>query len=119
MVSGTYTGPSGVTGGFSSLSANGGTVTAYCGNVFTPQNVVAGVFNLAVSTATGAISGTFQVFLDSGFITGQVSGTAFTIAITDQRGEKGTGSGTIQNGTLSGTTAPDGKTFSGSTSACQ
>lgn len=119
VVSGTYTGPSGVTGGFASLSTTGGTVTAYCGNIFSnASTVVTGVFNLAVSS-TGAASGTFQVGSNAGLITGQANGAAFTITYTDRvTGAQGAGSGTIQAGTLSGTST-SGNPFSGSTSACQ
>lgn len=123
VVSGTYTGPSGVTGGFSSLSTASGTVTAYCGNVFSSgpgqANVVTGVFNLAASGATGAVSGAFHVAPNSGFITGQVSGTAFTITYGDRTtGEQGAGTGTIQDGTMSGRSTSNNP-FWGSTRACQ
>ena len=128
VVSGTYTGPSGVTGGFSSLSTTTGTVTAYCGNVFSSGagQVATGVFNLAVSQATGAVSGTFSITADTpptvGSITGRLTGTAITFTFTgtagQSAGQSGTGTGTIQGGTVSGR-SDSNNPFSGSTSACQ
>jgi hypothetical protein len=107
-LTGTYTGPNGVTGSFSSRSAADGTITLYCG---TMRNG-AGVFNLAVS-ATGAVSGVFGIDGQFGYISGQVTGTTINITHADA-----SSTGTIQNGTVSGTSTT-GNTFSGSTSACQ
>jgi hypothetical protein len=125
-VTGTYSGPNGAAGAFSSRSTAGGSVTVYCGNVFSSgpgqQNVVTGVFNLAVSGASGAISGAYHINR-SGYITGQMSGSAFSITYTDRTtGEQGSATGTIQNGTVSGSapaSSGGSNPFSGSTSKCQ
>jgi hypothetical protein len=113
VISGSYTGPSGATGGFASQSTAAGTVTTYCGT-FVGDGGVIGVFNLQVS-ATGAVSGiaseTIQGTTQVQFISGQVSGTTVTLSTGG-----GADRGTIQNGTVTGTT---GKPWSASTSACQ
>jgi hypothetical protein len=79
---------------------------------------VTGVFNLAVSN-TGTISGTFSVPPNSGFITGQANGTAFSITYTDPvAGQSGTGTGTVQSTSMSGVSA-SGNAFSGTPGDCQ
>ena len=121
VVSGTYTGSGGVTGRFSSLSASSGTVTTYCGTIFSSGqgSVATGVFNVEVLQSSGAMSGAFNVLPNNaGTITGQVTGTAFTITYVDSTGSTGGGSGTIQNGALNGVSTSTNP-FSGSTSACQ
>lgn len=118
VVSGTYTGPNGATGGFSSVSTASGTVTAYCGTfcsvrsgcVDQPSKV--GVLNIQV-TAAGTVSGilslTNQGATEVAYVSGQVSGTTINFTHTDG----GSSTGTIQNGTVTG------EGFSASTSACQ
>lgn len=129
VIAGTYTGPSGAEGTFSSRSTAGGTVTVYCGNAFgapPDTNVVTGVFNFAVSEATGAASGAFTISADDpdtiGTLTGQVTGAAvsLTARATAGRyvGETVGLTGTIQGGTFSGRT-DSGNPVSGSTSRCQ
>ena len=121
VMTGTYSAPGGVTGAFSSLSTTSGGVTAYCGNIFGAGNtsVITGVFNLEVSDATGAVSGAFVVAPDYGYLTGQVTGTSLTISYTDKNtGETGTGTGTVQNGSLNGVSSTN-NAFSGSTAQCQ
>jgi len=84
VVSGNYTGPSGTTGGFATLSTSSGDVTTYCGSVFgsgNSANQVTGVFNIAVGG--GTVSGTFSVPPYSGFINGQSSSASFSITYTD------------------------------------
>lgn len=128
VLSGTYTGPSGVAGRFSSRSTAGGAVTVYCGNIFgrgNSANEITGVFNFVVSDTSGAVSGAFIISADTpptvGSITGQVSGTAlsFTGTSTSGRfaGETITGTATIQAGSITGTGG--GNAISGSTSRCQ
>jgi hypothetical protein len=127
-VNGTYTGPSGVAGSFSSRSTASGAVTVYCGNIYSSGNAnqVTGVFNLVVSDASGAVSGTFYL-LDAPFrngpITGQLTGTSLSITYTDRvSGGSGTGTGTIQGGAVTGSSpAQSGGSnpFTGSTGRCQ
>lgn len=113
VLSGTYTGPNGATGGFSSHSTAAGTVTPYCGTfVGSPCDfcpVSTGVFNIEVS-ATGAVSGVYSLAGQVGYISGQVSGTTLRFTTTDGGSE----TATIQNGMVSGPGS-----LSGSTSACQ
>ena len=118
-ITGTYQGPNGVTGNFGGRTTTGGTVTTYCGNVFGTDGPATGVFNLAVSGSTGAVSGAFRVSPYSGFITGQVTGTALSLTYTDPvAGQTGTATGTVQNGAVSGT-SNSGNPFSGTTAKCQ
>jgi hypothetical protein len=116
VISGTYTGPSGVTGGFSTLSTANGTVTAYCGTF--SNGAGTGVFNIQVS-AIGSVSGVASQGDQVAYISGQVTGTTIKITHTDG----GSDTGTIQNGTVSGTADPgsggSSHPFSGSTSACR
>ena len=106
LMTGTYTGPNGASGGLSTHSTAAGTVTAYCGTTSR-----GGVFNLAVAS-TGAVTGTFFVN-EFGYITGQVTGSTITI----QHGDASS-TGTISGSSVSGTSTT-GNTWSGSTSACQ
>jgi hypothetical protein len=117
---GSYTAPGVTTGLFATRSTSAGTVTSYCGNVFSAgnPNQSMGVFNLAVTDATGAISGAFNLGQYYGQITGQATGATFSISWKDNFGEPGTGTGTIGGGALSGTSNTNNP-FSGRTSACQ
>ena len=121
VVTGTYSG-TGTSGSFSCRSTASGIVTVYCGNVFgapPSTSVVTGVFNLVVTNSTGGVSGAFVVSPNSGYITGQLTGTALAITYTDPvAGQSGTATGTIQNGVVSGVSVTSNP-FSGSTSACQ
>ena len=128
-IGGSYTGPGGAAGAFSSRSTAGGTVTVYCGNVFgapPDTGVVTGVFNLAVSDQSGAVSGAFIISADDadtvGILAGQVTGTAVSLTGTATAG-KSVGAtvsvtGTIQGGAFSGS-SNTGNPASGSTSRCQ
>jgi hypothetical protein len=128
-IAGTYVGPSGAEGAFSSRSTAGGTVTVYCGSAFGAPpdvNVVTGVFNFSVSDASGAISGVFTISADDpdtiGTLTGQLTGT--TVSLTARAtagrfvGETASLTGTIQAGTFTGR-SDTGNPVSGSTSRCQ
>jgi hypothetical protein len=129
VMTGTYTGSSGVAGAFSTRSTTSGTVTVYCGNAFgapPDTSVVTGVFNLVVSDASGAVSGAFNIFADTpptfGSISGQLTGTALSATGTATggrfAGQTITLTGTIQGGSVNGTTASSNP-FSGSVSRCQ
>lgn len=121
VVTGTFTGPGGGAGTFSTRNSTAGSVTVYCGNVFGSggQGDVTGVFNLVVSTGTGVVSGAFYVAPFSGFITGQVTGTALSITYTDPVAQQsGTATGTVQGNSVSGVSATSNP-FSGTTSSCQ
>lgn len=130
VITGTYASPSGATGAFSSRSTAGGTVTVYCGDAIGAGGGIRGAFNIVVSEASGAVSGAFSQWFDNpptlGTITGQATGGALSLVFTatagQYAGESGTGTGTIQGGSVSGT-APAGSggagRFSGSTSRCQ
>jgi hypothetical protein len=119
-VTGTYTAPGVTTGLFATRSTAAGTVTSYCGNVFSAgnPNQSMGVFNLAVTDATGTISGAFNLGQYYGQITGQATGSNFSISWKDNFGEPGNGTGTIASGALSGSSNTNNP-FSGRTSACQ
>lgn len=114
VLSGTYTGPNGVSGGFSSLSTTGATVTAYCGT-FVRNDGVRGVFNVQVSTA-GTVSGVAEGGI---YIRGQVSGNTVTTTATSPSGTIVPGTSTIQNGTVTGRDDTGFTSWTGSTSACQ
>jgi hypothetical protein len=129
VMTGSYTGSNGVTGAFSTRSTASGAVTVYCGDAFgapPDTNVVTGVFNLVVSDASGAVSGAFTIFADTpptyGSISGQLTGTAFTGTRTATGGRFAPGTialtGTIQGGSVNGTTASNNP-FRGSVSRCQ
>lgn len=116
-LSGTYPGPNNVNGGFSSLYATGGTVTAYCGTLTSTEGP--GVLNVQVSTG-GKVSGMAAFSSGTCALTGSVTGAA--ISMTSCEGNPATG--TISGSSTSGTAfSRDGSratgTFSGSTSACQ
>ena len=142
-VSGTYTGPNTVAGGFSALPASGGSVTRFCGNYtstvpFTDANGnggtyhEAGVWNVQIS-ANGSASGLSIPSSYSysgnaggphpaaavGFITGQLSGNTLTLMSS----EGGTLVATVQGSSVSGTAVSPkgtgGGPFTGSTAACQ
>ena len=118
-LSGDFTGST--SGSFSTLTTNSGGVTTYCG---TYSGDDSGVWNIAIISATGQVSGTYADDLgDAGLIAGQLTGTS--LAVTDP-GEPGiTASGTLQGNSLSGTwldVSEPGQTysgtFSGSTGSC-
>lgn len=119
VLNGTYTGPNSASGVFSTRSTTGVTVTVYCGSIFQGASTNAkGAFNLVISP-TGGVSGAFRVPDNSGFISGQVNGTALSITYTDPKaGASGTASGTVQGATVSGR-SESGDAFSASTAACQ
>ena len=57
-------GVAGATGTFAGRSTAGTNVTSYCGDIFgaPPDTAVkTGVFNLAISDATGGVSGAFAI----------------------------------------------------------
>ena len=119
VLAGTLSG-NGVSGGFSTRSTSGATVTSYCGTITQRSgNQAAGVFNLEVAS-TGAVSGVFCVRQENagggdpcGFIKGQATGSSISITHGDS-----SSTGTISGTTVSGTSVT-GNTFSGSTGACQ
>lgn len=135
-VLGTYVAPGSVTGGFSALSTSGGTVSRYCGtyedsapDINSPGGIYreSGVWNVQIS-ASGAASGTSTSTQTNnpkfppggtGSVTGQVVGNVLTLVSE----EGGRVTGTISNGSVSGSmVTPSGRgggTFSGSTGACQ
>jgi len=107
VLSGTYAGPSSI-GEFSSLNSTQTSVTAYCGTYQSGGG--SGAFNIDIS-ATGAASGTTS---QGCLLTGQLSGNSLALSC----GGGGSGAtGTVQNGTVSGTIGSGG-TFSGSSGAC-
>ena len=118
-LSGSFTGPN--SGSFFTLTTNSGGVTTYCG---TYSGDISGVWNIAISSATGQVSGTWaDDFGDAGLITGQLTGTS--LAVTDPGTPGISASGTLQGNSLSGTwldVSEPGQTysgtFSGSTDSC-
>lgn len=108
-LSGTYTAPSSG-GAFSSLDATRGSVTVYCGTYRSSED--SGVFNIVIA-ANGTASG---VTVPDGaqqacILSGQLAGTTINLSCSD--GTSGTG--TLQNGTISGTTTgAAGGTFTAS-----
>lgn len=128
VMTGSYTGSNGASGAFSTRSTAAGPVTVYCGNIFSAgnPNEITGVLNLVVSEGTGAVSGVFTITADtpptSGSIVGQVTGSALSFTYTATSGRfapgSGTATGTIQGGSVNGTSESNNR-FSGSTSACQ
>jgi hypothetical protein len=129
VLSGSYTGPNGTSGSFSTLSADQGTVTAYCGTYNStrqpagqPQTTGSGVFNLQIA-ANGVASGeTTPVSgdTDPGTFTGQANGSVVNVVHHSADGDPVNDTdvtATIQNGTVSGTFTTNGGTgsFSGST----
>ena len=96
-------------------------MTTYCG---TYSGDDSGVWNIAIISATGQVSGTWADDLgDAGLLAGQLTG--MSLAVTDP-GEPGiTATGTLQGNSLSGTwldVSEPGQTysgtFSGSTASC-
>ena len=100
-------------------------MTSYCGDIFgaPPDTAVkTGVFNIAISDATGGVSGAFAITAipsSSGYVTGQLTGTTLSLTYTNvTQGGTGTATGTVQSGNMSGV-AGSGNPFSGATSRCQ
>jgi hypothetical protein len=129
VMTGTYTGASGVTGAFATRTTTSGAVTVYCGSIFgapPDTNVQTGVFNLVVSDASGAVSGAFNIFADSpptlGSISGQLTGTTLSATGTATSGKFAPGTvaltGTIQGGSASGASATNNP-FSATVARCQ
>ena len=118
-LSGGFTGPT--SGSFFTLTTSSGGVTTYCG---TYSGDDSGVWNIAIISATGQVSGTHADDLgDAGLITGQLTGTS--LAVTDPSEPGISASGTLQGSSLSGTwldVSEPGQTysgtFSGSTDTC-
>ena len=107
---GAFTGTT--SGNFSTLTTSSGGVTTYCG---TYSGDDSGVWNIAIISATGQVSGTYADDLgDAGLIAGQLTGTS--LAVTDP-GEPGvSASGTLQGNSLSGTwsdASDPGQTYTG------
>jgi len=99
---GSFTGPNGASGTFSSLSSDQGAITPYCGQLY-PGGVwgTAPVpFSFELST-TGAVYGEYAaigVGLPAATFTGQITGASMTL--TTSQGN--TGTATIQNGLVTG-----------------
>ena len=121
-LTGTFTGPGGGKGGFSTLSeSSGATVSTYCGTYIGSPDV--GVFNVEVSS-TGTLSGSAIPTNGQGngvSLTGTVAGNSFSGTSSQSQPFKGTISGTNVSGTFqigqNGSNLGTG-TFSGSTSQC-
>ena len=107
-LAGTYGGPNGSRGGFSSLNGTGATVTVYCGTLKDPTTGSLDPFNIAVS-ASGAISGVVSDNRDVISLRGQLAGTAATLTGSDGGSF---GPVIIQNGSVTG------PGITGSTTAC-
>ena len=118
-LSGDFTGST--SGSFSTLTTNSGGVTTYCG---TYSGDDSGVWNIAIISATGQVSGTWADDLgDAGLIAGQLTGTS--LVLTDPNEPGISASGTLQGTSVSGTwldVSEPGQTysgtFSGSTGSC-
>lgn len=118
-LSGGFTGPT--SGSFFTLTTDSGGVTTYCG---TYSGDDSGVWNIAIISATGQVSGTWADDLgDAGLIAGQLTGTSLAVTDPDEPGVSA--SGTLQGNSLSGTwldVSEPGQTysgtFSGSTDNC-
>ncbi len=132
VLSGRYSGPDGVVGGFSALSGAASQVTRYCGSYLSvtplqPRNGVveiyreAGTFNLQVGSS-GLVSGVYASITPAayccGFMTGRASGSS--LSITTDEGASWTA--TVSGGSVTGSgSSPRGAgttTATGSTSAC-
>lgn len=117
-MSGTFTGPGGLSGGFSGLNASDSTVTTYCG---TFSGGDSGVFNVQVDSS-GNLSGSAIPTSDTGGSPVSLSGTVTGNSITGESSEGNSFSGTIAGNDVSGTFEVTGGgtgTFSGSAGACE
>jgi hypothetical protein len=98
--SGSYTGPAGASGSFSTLDTTSTLVTAYCGTYRdNPPDDFTGTFNITVSLR-GSVRGTFSGTAGSGSLTGTVTGSSISIV---KAGDPAIIRGTISGTTLSGT----------------
>lgn len=111
-ITGTFTGPSGSTGGFSTLNATAGSVTVYCGTFTSLGGKESGIFNIQTSSS-GTASGTSSTSRGSTALTGTVTGS--TLQLTVASG--GTMTGAVSGGTVSGTGSDD-TVFAGSSDSC-
>ena len=118
-LSGDFTGST--SGSFFTLTTSSGGVTTYCG---TYSGDDSGVWNIAIISATGQVSGTYADDLgDAGLIAGQLTGTSLAVTDPDEPGVSA--SGTLQGNSLNGTWLDESEpcqtysgTFSGSTDSC-
>ena len=108
-LTGSYTGPGGAAGGFSTLNDTLSTVTDYCGSYSG-----GGIWNMTIDS-NGRLIG---LYVDSdgssGFIRGQLTGNS--LSLTADGGV--TASGTLQGTTLSGTWSDGEDSGSWSGSVC-